>query len=38
MGMDIMKPEPVVIEEEIGIVEAEAEAEAEEQVVIGEAS
>ncbi len=36
MGTDIMKPEPVAIEEEIGI--AEAVAEAEEPVLIGEAS
>jgi cytochrome c oxidase cbb3-type subunit I/II len=38
MGTDITKPEPVAIEEEIGIVEAEAAAEAEEPVVSGEAS
>ncbi len=36
MGTDIMKPEPVAIEEEIG--PAEAVVEAEETVVIGEAS
>ena len=36
MGTDIMKPEPVAIDEEIGI--AEAVADAEEPVLIGEAS